>query len=277
MNIFKPISWVVPCCIAANLIPAPAKAIILLENPRIEVTVNPGGSVTETFNIGNIGTVPTALTLQVKDWRQANANDLEILEPGTNPYSSAPWVQVTPQQGVLQPNQLQVARLRVQVPKNAQPGDWTAYIVANERPILPPAAPGESRISTGFSSGVVLYVRIAPLQPAFDISSMKLITQKSNVNPQETLNQSMIEVTLNNTQGNTRVRASGEFVIINKAGEQVYKQDILAWVVTRNHQAKYNVLIKPNLPPGEYEARVTLKPSEEEKNYTGRLPFTILP
>lgn len=135
--------------------------------PRVELTVQPGGEVTQTVMVDNPSQFG-ALDVHAYFSDAFLLPDGEVIytEAGDNPRSTAPWTAVTPLTFELLPARNEAVRYTVSVPQGTEPGTYWSVLFFESRPPTVGAQPEGFGVTTVVRVGHIIYVTVG--QPSLE-------------------------------------------------------------------------------------------------------------
>jgi hypothetical protein len=254
------------------LLAAPAQAAgveIALSPSRFELPIAPGEERTVVINVissgGNEGQVRLLATLG--DWGMQASGELQYFKPGSTPGSAAPWMVYSPVEFAAKPGATYPIRVTISVPKDATPGDHLAALFVEERPgDLKKRTVGQ-QINLHFRMAALFYVIVTPASQQGDLTGLNAVATAEGVEVRPKLK----------NLGNTRLRATHSFQVLDAQGKQVAEfAEAEASVLLAGAEVTQTARAQGlSLPPGEYQVRYRVDFKDGKKVTEGRTRLVV--
>lgn len=217
----------------------------------IELVPGPGGTASGTLLVMNYSGSRVRFQVQVQDMFLRPAGELDVLPPGTLQWSVAKFARLTPSEFDLDPKQAMPVRVSVTVPADARGGMYGAIIVSPS-PVL------QTGGARGTVSIVVPKLAARLLVPVKGTEVVRGAITNMLAAPRADAKGADIKVVFRNS-GNVHVRAAGEVVILNGAGQQVGKVPIAEALVLPSTIREFRLSWEAQrLEPGAYTVRAVM-------------------
>jgi hypothetical protein len=134
-----------------------------LEPSWVEVVIYAGEATTTGFLIKAPASLLNRgrLQLSLADWRINKAGVVVYKEPGSSKRSAAPWISVYPTDVMIAAGKIDLVRLIVHVPEDAEPGFYRSAVLVGENPTMAPTKfEGESIAK--FFQPFTIYLTVRP-------------------------------------------------------------------------------------------------------------------
>lgn len=242
---------------------------------RFELTVAPGEELTQAIQILNTTHEPIHVKSMLFDFDQREGQ-MMMVPAGTTPASSAAWVQFTPKELDLSPQDKTFIRFTVSVPKEAQ-GEYRTVLRLEE---LPELAPTQSGTVFGIRMNIPLYIQVRGTErPHATILDMSLVYTTPLSRVQRFDYPLLVYVQVKN-DGNVHLRPNGLLVVQEKkTGKVVYEQPLANDdpVLPGNEMTlKTGLKEWQTQLAGDYELLVTLNYFPDAPPLIQKKAFTIL-
>jgi hypothetical protein len=195
----KPAVWV--ACAALACTPIWGETIALsVSPPLIEESLAAGGDRTFRVTLTNDGDRTLRAKAEMADLVLNVSGEPVPREPGSDPWSLAPWVRVDPAEVELRPGERRQVQCRIRAPRGAAGGRYGALLFTADREA--PLAGSGLRFQT--RTGVVFLVTIARTERRqAEVAALQARPAEGGV---------ALEAVVRNT-GNAHFRAQGEAVV----------------------------------------------------------------
>jgi P pilus assembly chaperone PapD len=226
-----------------------AEAISISVAPiRVEHQVPAGGSLTESISILNDNTAPVHIRMKIEDWSLTPQGAVSFAPGGSQPYSASPWIKVNPREFDLYPNQSQLVRYALSVPKDATPGGYRAALVFTT---VPRPNPGEKqkRVLLEARIATILYETVGSPVPSGEITHLSF---RVNV-------EGKVEFTISfQNTGTVHIRTRGEIKIREPGGKEIGQVPLPDLPVLPQSSRDFQVAWEGTLRSGEYVAELRM-------------------
>lgn len=180
-----------------------------------QTAVRPGSRLTDQFIVTNGGDVPMFVSGYTSDWTVAKSGTIQFQEPGTNPQSCAPWIQLVPPSFSIPPKGQVAVRYTITTPTDLT-AEHHALVFFESRPV-PGKDSNNMNIMVAARIGCkVFVVPSQPLLPQGKLTGVSLLPAPDN----------KLAITFENT-GLGHLRASGTVEARDATGQVVAKGELM--------------------------------------------------
>jgi hypothetical protein len=223
-------------------------ADIGLSPPRLEFTVEPGETVTETVTLLTDAVEDQQMQVEVTDFTLDPAGELSTLSAGSLDTSSAPWITPEITDFVLAGGDGRDFRVSITVPDDASlEGTYHAMVFFTVVP--PPSETSGIGVVTTTRIGLTIYVTVASTEK--NTSELVDFFQDDD---------KTMTFAVANT-GNTVMRLGGQIELRNEAGETKYVVEVPDVPVLRESERDVTLDLPAEMEPGFYVALALIKDS----------------
>ena len=134
-----------------------ATADMSVSPPRLELTLEPGQSVTEVIRVSNSATEKVHFKVYPMDWILSQEGEFIPIPQGSGDRSASPWITINPQEFDIAPGGTQEVRLGVKVPRDVAGGYRSVVFIES----APSQISGTFGVAVVGRIGVVVYITIA--------------------------------------------------------------------------------------------------------------------
>ncbi len=286
-------SVVLVAALATVLMPLPAHggsageeayAGLTVSPPLVQLPVEPGQELTQTFSVYNEGGAPERLTVDLLDWAPGEDGASVVFPDEPTEFAMAEWMSISPKTVIVPAQHSMEFTLTVDVPKTAGPGG--RYGAVNFRPVRP-TVPGAVQVEQVVSALVLLEVAGDVAQGAslteFGTRTRAVTGSRSDAEPETVLSTPAFDffARIRNT-GNVHLRPTlivevtnlfgGTGATVDNTGPQATKGLVLP-ASTR----AYRVPMQGRLWPGFYRARLTAAYADGQPPLAATTSFWYLP
>ncbi len=136
-----------------------AKTAIGVTPGKLEFSTPPGESITATITLSNAGDESSKVRSYTMHYIKKPNGDVEFLPAGQSKWSCAKWIKVNPDEFGLKEGESKKISLRIQVPKNANPGHYRAVVLFETT-----ATKGKGVAVSG-RVGTIVFLKVTSPQP----------------------------------------------------------------------------------------------------------------
>lgn len=219
------------------------------DSPKIRLSVRPGETKAGVIQINNSGNKQTKVKAYVSDWiyKPEGDGNKNFLPPGTTPLSCAKWINLTPTEFDLYPDESRSVNYIITVPKEAKGGHYAVIFFESDMGIQDVKG---TQVKVRGRVGSLIYVESeGQVVRKGEITDLK-------VSPPKEGNPLTMEVAFAN-QGNVDLTAVGTFHVIDKSGN-IYARDKLVDMYTLPGDSVKSVTKwSGTLQKGEYDLVLT--------------------
>lgn len=235
---------------------------------RIDYTLEPGTSVTDSVVVTNSGEEPVQLTLQATDAMATAEGAFAVLPPQETPVQLGSWIALETDGLTLGPGESREVDMTITIPQDASPGDHAAGVMAARRTSVTTAEGTD--LSMNQRVGARVYVRVnGPLQPELTVTSMH-VTYDGALFPLRRP-PATIEYTITNT-GNLRLAGQARVHLLAPFGWDIAQSPVIdVPAMLPGSATSGRVQVTPPWPPGRLTARMEV----DGVNTAGTVPVQI--
>lgn len=236
-------------------------ADIGLSPPRLEFTVEPGETITETVTLLTDSVDDQQLQVEVQDFTLDPTGEVSTLPAGSLDTSSAPWITPELTDFVLAGGDGREFRVSVTVPNDASlEGTYHAMVFFT---VVPPPSETEGiGVVTTTRIGLTIYVTVASTEN--NTSELVDFFQDDD---------KTMTFAVANT-GNTVMRLGGQIELRDEAGETKYVVEIPDVPVLRESERDVTLELPAEIKPGFYTALALIQDSRSGL-LVGELPIEV--
>ncbi|MDP8229489.1 MAG: hypothetical protein P9L93_00080 [Candidatus Gorgyraea atricola] len=218
-----------------------------------------GEEATYTFYVRNRGDETIALKVYTGDfWIQVDGKEV-FLDPGEVERSCATWLEVTPEELELGPDESRAIRFKMSVPPEKRGTYWgMVFVEQTTKPTIKSAKKGEHQFS--ILSFQRVGVRVFENAPGAEKSDGKI--KEVNVSWSEDDELLKIDLVFEN-EGETLLKCKGTIDIKDLTGETVTSMEVQEFNSYPKAARTRTTLLKEELAPGQYTALAVLDYGEE--------------
>lgn len=250
-----PLSFLLALLGAAALPGARAASGVSLDVSRVELSVQPGGTLNHAVTVhnpGKAGETEMTVSAYISDFLLPVNGEAQYLTGGSTKNSLGRWMQVTPPTFKLAAKAQQQVRYTINVPPNTPPGlYWGVLFFKSDSPAAAAAAASGNSVSMKYNVdvGQIIYVQVGP--PRMDAK----LTAASATYGADSVS---ISATVKNA-GTALVRAAGRAVVVDAAGKPVAEVDLGESVALPGYSRAFTGRVSQKLPAGKYQVLIALK------------------
>ncbi len=223
-------------------------ADIGISPPRLELTLEPGETVTETITLLTDAIQEQQIQVLVEDFTLDPKGDLSTLPPGSLEYSASNWFQPELTDFVIAGGEGQQFRLSVTVPDDTSlAGTYQGMVFFTVVP--PPTETSGIGVVTTARIGLAVYVTIISTEQGG--SELVDFFQEED---------GSLTFAVANT-GNTVMRLAGRIELRNEAGETKYVLEVPDVPVLRESEREVTLELPEDMEPGFYTALALVEDS----------------
>jgi len=135
---------------------------------RLDYTLEPGTRQQDQVAVRNLGDEPLTLTLYAQDAEQTTDGAFEVLTPDDDAKRVGAWVRLDTSAVTVPGRSSVVVPFVLDVPVDAEPGDWAGGILAAGETVDRTEGPAVT-----YAAGTRVYLRVAgTVQPALDVDGL---------------------------------------------------------------------------------------------------------
>lgn len=260
--------------LSALLLSSPALAAtgVSVDVSRVELSVQPGGSVNHAVNVSNPGTLGDSgmkVSTYLRDFVFPTQGAVQFLNAGSTRNSLSKWLQFTPSEFTLGPGQNQQVRYTVQVPAGTPPGlYWGVLFFKSDSAAAAVAASQNVQngvtVQYNIDVGQIIYVQVG--SPALDAAL-------SNIGAEYTGGRLNVSASIKNT-GNALLRAAGRAQVIDARGQIVATLPIEEGVALPGYTRTFSGQVPADLKAGQYQVLLALQYAKG-KAFTGQTRLVV--
>lgn len=228
--------------------------------PRLELTLSPGETVTETITLLTNANSDQQIAVSVGDWTLSYSGELIFLPAGSLPYSASAWLLPESSELVLSGRGSYPFRLSLTLPEDAPAGTHHAMVFFT---VTPPEAAGSGlAVVTTTRIGLTVYLTVAGSERA----GSELVDLYANGRESVTL-------VVANT-GNTVMRLGGRLELRDEQGATRHTVPIPDLPVLRESERELTLALPEDMAPGFYTVLALIEDSRGGL-LAGELPLTV--
>jgi hypothetical protein len=236
-------------------------ADIGLSPPRLEFTVEPGETVTETVTLLTDAVEDQQMQVAIEDFTLDPAGEISTLPAGSLDSSSSPWITPELTDFVLAGGDGKEFRVSITVPNDASlEGTYHAMVFFTVVP--PPSEASGIGVVTTTRIGLTIYVTVA----STETNTSELVDFFQDDDKTMTF-------AVANT-GNTVMRLGGQIELRNEAGETKYVVEVPDVPVLRESERDVTLDLPTEMEPGFYVALALIEDSRSGL-LVGELPIEV--
>ena len=244
---------------------------ISLAPNRLEVSIPAGTEKTVGVAVDYTRDAPGTLPLlrlaaRLEDWALDEKGEVRTAPINTLPRSAASWITYTPSEFTIAPENRQILRFTISVPKETAPGDYYLACYVENRLAPPPPTQGKAQLTISFRFYTMIYVMVPGLSR--DGELLGLDTKITNGYP-------VVSPKLGN-KGNSRIRPM-QSVEIRDAGDKVVFSSPMseALVVLGGHSWQMPIPVDAPLTAGKYKLAYTVDFGDRKPLQRGTSDFVV--
>jgi hypothetical protein len=223
-------------------------ADIGISPPRLELTVEPGETVTESITLLTDAIQEQQMQVIVEDFTLDPKGDIATLPPGSLEYSASNWLQPELSDFVMAGGEGQEFRISVTVPDDASlAGTYHSMVFFTVVP--PPTETSGIGVVTTARIGLAVYVTVTSTEQGG--SELVDFFQEDDGN---------LTFAVANT-GNTVMRLAGRIELRNEAGETKYALEVPDVPVLRESEREVTIELPEDIESGFYTALALIEDS----------------
>lgn len=232
-----------------TFLPSAYSLTVGMDSPKIRLSIKPGESHSGVIQVNNAGSKPVKVTAYLSDWvyKPEGDGNKVFSPPGTTPLTCASWINLSPTEFELYPDEIRSVNYTITVPVEATGGHYAVVFFETDL--------GEQDIK---GMKVKLRGRVGSLVYVESEGNVNRsgVIQKVHVVPPQGGNPLKIEVDFSN-EGNVDMTAKGTFHIIDLAGN-IFARDKLKEIYTLpGDKVKAVTSWSGTLDKGEYDLILT--------------------
>ena len=231
-------------------IQAQAIEVILLDQPKIRLSIPPGKSESGVINVENRSSEAKDVRVYIEDWVYLPEADgsKEFKPVGTTKLSCAEWIKFSPAEFILPPFSKRPVNYTVRVPKGIEGGHYAVLFF--EDMLSTPV--GEEGVSIGMT------IRVASLFYIEAEGSINRQAELSNLSLAKESQEALgISVEFNNI-GNVDITSEGTYSIINQQSVVYARGEFNPVYTLPGDAGRMTSVWRESIPPGEYDLIITL-------------------
>lgn len=236
-------------------------ADIGLSPPRLDLTVEPGETITETVTLLTDAVADQQIQVEISDFTLSPEGELTTLPAGSLDYSSSTWMQPELGDFVLAGGEGRDFRVSVTVPNDASL-EGTYHTMVFFTVVPPPNETDGIGVITTTRIGLTIYVTVASTEN----NSAELIDFFQD--DDETMTFAVANT------GNTVMRLGGQIELRNEAGETKYVVEVPDVPVLRESERDVTLDLPADMEPGFYVALALVEDSRSGL-LVGELPIEV--
>lgn len=220
------------------------------DTPKLRLSIKPGEAKSGVIQVNNSGNTPLKVTAYISDWvyKPEGDGNKTFSPPGTTPLSCSSWINLSPTQFELYPDEIRSVNYTVTVPAEATGGHYAVIFFESDLGVQKIKG---MNVKVKGRVGSLVYI-----ESNGHVNREGEVTQL-NVVPPRRGNPLKIELDFVN-KGNVDITAKGTFHIIDEAGN-VFARDKLSEVYTLpGDKVKAVTSWSGNLEKGEYDIILTI-------------------
>lgn len=232
-----------------------------LSPPRLELSGEPGETITETVILLTEASVPQQITVETNDWTLDTEGNLLVLPSGSLDVSSADWLAPEVSAFTLAPDSSREFRVSVTIPEDASlNGTYHSMVFFT---VLPANADVSGvGVITTTQIGLALYINVSG-------------TQEGQTELVDFFQQDDESVTLAIfNDGNMVVRLGGRVELRDETGNAKYLLEVPDIPVLRESEREVSLPLASEIESGFYVALALIEDSQGNL-MVGELPITI--
>lgn len=239
--------------------PAAFASEIGLTPPRLELTVPPGGTVTETVTLATSAQEPQQVRVSLTDWVMDYEGRLGYFPASTLPTSAASWIEPETSDVLLEPVSTREFRITVTAPATGAEGTHQAMVFFQ---VVPPGGDADGvGVTVTTRIALAVYVTVAGTErPAADLVDFYR-------------DDDALTLVLAN-DGNTLTRLGGIVELRDETGETVAQLPVPDVPVLRESERQLRLSLPADLEAGFYIA-LALVEDNRGGLLVGELPLTV--
>lgn len=249
---------------------ADEQAISLAVSPQIlDLTANPGETIDNTFRLTNASRESVSIRVTPKNFRPVGEEGAVDITTDDTSFSIARWIDVTPENAVIEPGKTNDFSVSINVPDNVEPGSHYGSVVFST---IPPDQEGSVALVSQEIAPVIL-VKIAG-----DVSETAAIEEFKSSKGFYSDEKSVELLSRIRNTGTVHFKPSGIIRIENMFGNQVAEFSIDDRNVLPNTIRQYsNVWDSDGFKFGLYTATLTVVYGEANDISTSEITFFVFP
>ena len=224
--------------------------VILLDQPKIRLSIPPGKSESGVVNVENRSSEAKNVRVYLEDWVYLPEADgsKEFKPAGTTKLSCTEWIKFSPAEFILSPFSKRSVHYTVRVPKGTEGGHYAVLFFED----MLSTAGGEEGVSVGMAIRVasLFYIEAEGyINRQAELSNLSLAKEN-----QEALG---ISVEFNNI-GNVDITSEGSYSIINEQGVVYARGEFNPVYTLPGDTGRMASVWEESIPSGEYDLIITL-------------------
>lgn len=253
--------------------PALAATGVSVDVSRVELSVQPGGSVNHAVTVSNPGNRSDSgmkVSAYLRDFVFPTSGAVQFLNAGSTKSSLSKWFQFTPSEFTLGPGQNQQVRYTLQVPTGTPPGlYWGVLFFKSDTagaatPAASQNAPSGVTVQYNIDVGQIIYVQVGT--PTLDAAL-------SNIGAEYAGGRLNVSANIKNT-GTALLRAAGRAQVIDASGQVVATLPIEEGVALPGYTRAFSGQAAADLKAGQYQVLLALQYAKG-KVFTGQTRLVV--
>jgi hypothetical protein len=227
--------------------------IVQLDQPKVRLSIPPGGSKSGRIEIKNPSAEPKEVKVTIEDWVYENIYDgsKTFFQPGTAPRNCSPWINFAPAEFTVPPFGKEYVNYVVKVPAEAKGGYYSGLFFESMMSPSEEKSDATVVVPVAVSVGSLFYVEVK--------DTIVRKAELENLSMKKTEDTKVLDISLDfKNAGNVDITASGNYNIIDSRGV-IYARGLFSNVYTLPGDiAKLQATWKEPIPKGEYDFVITL-------------------
>ena len=216
-------------------------------------SIEPGDEVAEQARVFNEGSDPVRLLIHVTDATTAINGGTAFGNGPESQTQAASWISLDVSELDLQPGETQIIEFAIDVPEDAEPGEYIAGLVVQAKP---EDIENSEDVGTQFGVNVIYRVGVAVVidVPGPRVTDLTVADLRiRDITDEGTL----LSVGVENT-GNVMVRGTGSFTLTGGAGDAIATLPITIDTVLPGDLGLFLVPFPEILPDGDYQLAASI-------------------
>jgi hypothetical protein len=235
----------------------PPKGALSVSPNMVELILKPGEVYSGSIAVDNLGTGPLSIDAYLGDWTHTQAN-LELRsEIGTHPRSLGSWMQLSPHQLNIAPEQSKRVYYKISVPSTAKlTGSYWGVLFVGQNPVAQQFEADGTGQDGEFAIGIRLLMRFAIIiYVTIENTEIRTASFESSKIGFTEGKLSMTATVAN--QGNTYLRPVTWLELRDSSGATVYTEEHVPFTVLPGLKREVSFELRElNIPQGRYTALI---------------------
>ena len=235
----------------------PPKGALSVSPNMVELVLKPGEVYSGSIAVDNLGTGPLSIDAYLGVWTHTKAN-LELRnEIGTHPRSLGSWMQLSPHQLNIAPEQSKRVYYKISVPSTAGlAGSYWGVLFVGQNPVAQQLETDGTDQDSEFAIGIRLLMRFAIIiYVTIEDTEIRMASFESSKIGFTEGKLSMTGTVAN--QGNTYLRPVTWLELRDSSGATVYTEEHVPFTVLPGLKREVSFELRElNLPQGRYTALI---------------------